>query len=133
MGSVFSRQVWEVINFSLYENIPFLPDGSFCPWCSRQCKTSPCDWIVGDTELFVALSVTQKNNFLSLCLYFSYSKMKIKTFIHLSGPAGVCKTLGSPWIKATRENQIILFNDTYLSFHTFWLIFILDILRSWSH
>lgn len=23
MGSVFSRQVWEVVNFSLYENIPF--------------------------------------------------------------------------------------------------------------
>lgn len=52
--------------------------------------------LVGDTELFVALSVTHENNFLSLCLYFPYSKMKMKTFIHPASPAGVCKTLGSP-------------------------------------
>lgn len=96
-----------------------LTAGSSRPQCSGQCKTSPCDWIVGGIELFVALSVTQENNFISLCLYFPYSKMKIKTFIHPSGTAGVCKTLRSPWIEDTREDQIISF---YSRIHAFFFI-----------
>lgn len=81
----------------------------FCPQCSGHCKTSPCDQIVGDLELFVALSVTDENHFLSLCLFFPYSEMKIKTFIHPAVSAGVCKTLRSPWIKNSREDQFFFF------------------------